>query len=194
MSKATKTLVNPIIRKAMDATFNAIYERVLTVLTNQAKGVEANLKVHEWDINECYPYPSGDMGRTQYHQMQRRRVVAQKRTIIDTSKPIIYIPKSPTYVVMKPMLHVDIQRESVEEAEAMLESFAIKMGKKAAEHGEGRLVVAAEYHGGDNPWQSSEFVIRLDDGTKLVYYTHMIINISCLGKLFNQWPTRLQKS
>jgi hypothetical protein len=42
-------------------------------------------------------------------------------------------------------------------------------------------------------WQFSILTVTLPDGTKQSWKTQMILNHSSLGRLFNQWPTRLMK-
>ena len=46
---------------------------------------------------------------------------------------------------------------------------------------------------GNHVWGQSFLTVTNEDGSEAVWHTQQILNISKLGKLFNQWPTRLVK-
>lgn len=46
---------------------------------------------------------------------------------------------------------------------------------------------------GNHVWGHSILTVTLVDGTQQKWKTQQIVNVSKLGKLFNQWPTRKQK-
>jgi len=68
--------------------------------------------------------------------------------------------------------------------------FAAKLaGKVDREKAEGAQVVSASIATGDL-WAHSTLTVHLSDGSRQVWHTQMIVNHSCRGKFFNQWPTR----
>lgn len=72
-----------------------------------------------------------------------------------------------------------------EQASLNFDAYVAKLEGKVGEH------VAAEYTG--RLWQESFIKVTKADGSVQNWKTQMIINISVLGNLFNQWPTRMVK-
>lgn len=71
-----------------------------------------------------------------------------------------------------------------EQGEAMKASFEAYVAKLTKKVGE---CDAVEYTGA--LWNRSQLKVRKGDVTE-VWMTRVIVNVSSLGKLFNQWPTR----
>ena len=86
-------------------------------------------------------------------------------------------------------LSARIAKRAKEEAAEIVASFAAKLAGKVDGDSNGASVVSATVSSVDL-WSHSLLEVRLSDGSAQSWYTQMIINRSCLGKFFNQWPTR----
>ena len=71
------------------------------------------------------------------------------------------------------------------DAAADFDAYVGKLTKKVGD------VVSAKVEGA--LWQGSRLTVTKADGSIERWNTQQIINVSVLGKLFNQWPTRKQK-
>lgn len=92
--------------------------------------------------------------------------------------------------VVRPDIDDILRRESLRTAEDTVAAFAAKLaGKVDREKAEGAAVVSVASTTIDR-WSSGTTVVRLSDGSEQEWHTQVIVNQSCLGKLFNQWPTR----
>lgn len=92
-----------------------------------------------------------------------------------------------------------IKTEATKFALAYVQGYAIKLAQKVGE----QLVTNEELTRLENAgvrsakvfsndlWRNSTCDIVLTSGNRLTFHTQMILNQSCLGNLFNQWPTRL---
>lgn len=75
---------------------------------------------------------------------------------------------------------------TVRETEAAFDAFVLKLDGKVGAHTAAELIAGAT-------WGYSILRVTLADGTVQKWKTQRIVNCSSLGKLFNQWPTRLVK-
>jgi hypothetical protein len=75
---------------------------------------------------------------------------------------------------------------TVSETEADFDAFVLKLDGKVGAHTAAALVSGAT-------WAYSLLRVTLADGAVQDWKTQRITNCSSLGKLFNQWPTRLVK-
>lgn len=93
-------------------------------------------------------------------------------------------------MVTRPDIDDILRREALRTAEDTVAAFAAKLaGKVDREKAEGAAVVSVASTTIDR-WSSGTTVVRLSDGSEQEWHTQVIVNQSCLGKLFNQWPTR----
>lgn len=77
-------------------------------------------------------------------------------------------------------------KQSQEDASAQYDAFIAKLETKIGE-------VTAATLTGEHVWGHSILTVTKADGTSEKWKTQMIVNISVLGKLFNQWPSRKTK-
>ena len=89
----------------------------------------------------------------------------------------------------RPDLSARIAKRAKEEAAEIVASFAAKLAGKVDGDANGASVVSATISSVDL-WSHSLLEVRLSDGSAQSWYTQMTIDRSCLGKFFNQWPTR----
>jgi hypothetical protein len=82
-----------------------------------------------------------------------------------------------------------VARRVQQTRDAMATDFDGYVNKLSTKIGEG--VVSAEITG--RLWDYSTLTVTKNDGSVERWRTQQIINVSCLGKLFNQWPTRRSK-
>ena len=93
-------------------------------------------------------------------------------------------------MVVRPDIDDILRREAKVVAEDTVAAFCAKLaGKVDREKAEGAVVTGVASTTIDR-WSSGTTVVRLSDGSEQEWYTQVIVNQSCLGKLFNQWPTR----
>jgi len=90
----------------------------------------------------------------------------------------------------RPDIDEVLKREAQRVAEDTVAAFAAKLaGKVDRERAEGATVVGVTSTTIDR-WSSGTTVVRLSDGSEQEWHTKVILNQSCRGTLFNQWPTR----
>ena len=93
-------------------------------------------------------------------------------------------------MVVRPDIDDILRREAKVVAEDTVAAFAAKLaGKVDRERAEGATVVGVASTTIDR-WSSGTTVVRLSDGSEQEWHTQVIVNQSCRGTLFNQWPTR----
>ena len=162
------------------------YQRQLLA---QRDHVLEELAADGWDANKRYDYPYGGMSRLQYAQQKARYNLCEKYTSAvkgcrSMREPNIRVPRKDNAA--------RIAKQAAEMANAALEGYCIKLAWKiqAVAEETHSTVTAIAYRGGLDPWGWSFVDVTTDKG-KQCWKTQMIINVSCLGKLFNQWPTRL---
>lgn len=85
---------------------------------------------------------------------------------------------------------VKIAGQAAKMAKEALEGYCHKLTSKIESTGSG--IGEVKYVGGTDAWGWSHLHVEAETGNQ-TWRTQMIVNVSCLGKLFNQWPTRLVK-
>lgn len=138
----------------------------------------------DWDAEKVAPYPdSWRMSKEQYHEGMReykkfRAFVSHDKGSRRSSEPELVT------------LSIDRMRHFVEAARdnaaAQYDSFVTKLNMKIGEVTEAKLE-------GNHVWGYSHLLVTKADGTKEIWKTQMIINVSKLGLVFNQFPTRKVK-
>lgn len=139
-----------------------------------------------WDRNKRYDYPGSSLSRNRYLEQVRRYELAKAYT---EPKPDVIQRggwNSPLIVQVKPGVPAKLHAKAAEMAKAALIGYAEKLGAKIDASGI-EEVVYVKYVGGTNVWGWSHVVVNWNEQ---FWRTKMIVNVSCLGKPFNQWPTR----
>jgi hypothetical protein len=75
-----------------------------------------------------------------------------------------------------------IKKQAADEYQLFVKKLVAKIGD----------VLAADLDG-NHVWSSSTLTVRKADGSVERWFTQQIVNVSCRGKYFNQWPTRKLK-
>jgi hypothetical protein len=147
--------------------------------------IKPALEAGEYNINKIAPRPNGMRdSRASYLQKQRYRAEIDSLTE--------RVPSESMSVCAPEIVKLSderIARRVQQTREAMDADFDGYVNKLSAKIGEG--VVSAEITG--KLWDYSTLTVTKNDGSVERWRTQQIINVSCLGKLFNQWPTRLSK-
>lgn len=145
--------------------------------------IEAELEKAGWDINVAAPFPNS-------MKCDRAEYVSQKAKYqmfhsVTTIRPNQYSMKAPRFVDMNPERVAKFVAEAREDAAAQYTAFVAKLVKKIGEHTTAEL-------SGNHVWGHSILTVTTPAGVQK-WKTQTIINTSKLGKVFNQYPTRLVK-
>lgn len=135
-----------------------------------------------WDLNIVAPRPTVTCGRSDYmqilakHESYRSAFSAVKST---------RMPNEPDIRQIREGAKEKMIEAFVKDAEVSYKKYIAKLATKI-----GKEVLSAKIEG--RMWEYSLLTVQTAEGTE-VWKTQCILNESVLGKLFNQWPTRLMK-
>lgn len=140
-----------------------------------------------WDLEVAAPYPNSlTVGRDRYKQMVAKRNLFSMVT--EDANPRSFRNRG----------EPDMRRASdkgsarfidsaKQDAAFQYDKFICKM---VAKIGAGAKDAAIE---GNHIWGNSILTVSMEDGSAQRWHTQQIWNVSCLGTVFPQWPSRLQK-
>ena len=152
-----------------------------------------DLSAHNWDINAAFPYPYGGanrMSRNEYEMAKARRAFAESVTVRDESKPSGYRISDPYFVVRDDARMADFIRIAEMDAICQFDNFIVKLeGKVSAV----APIETVQFDMAASPWSNSTLTVNHVGGEISVWRTKQIINVSKLGRLYNQWPTNRMK-
>lgn len=159
-----------------DAVARAEQEAVKVI-----KIVAKDLEAHGMDMNKAAPYPR------QVRTGDDERAVSKHQLYSHLVKSVGYsYGGGPRIVEMSDTMSARFIERAKEDAAAQYDAFVNKLIEKIG-------AVASAKLEGDHVWGFSYLTVTLPDGSKEVWKTQMIVNVSKLGKLFNQFPTRRMK-
>lgn len=169
--------VEPLRSEAMDRAEAKAKEVLL--------GISEKLTENNFDRDLFAPYPkgtdfSGYAPKKAYYDLVRR---CTKTNWPNASRSM----KDPDIGKMDFDVSAKFVKDAREDASAQYDAFIAKLTTKV---GEG--VVKAELTG-NHVWGYSFLFVTLEDGSVQKWKTQMILNVSKLGKIFNQFPTRKVK-
>jgi hypothetical protein len=144
------------------------------------------LAEHGYDLQKAAPYPSSlRESRTSYtFKLNKRREIEAITESVPSQRCRHHGDPQPVRISSARYASM---RQKVRKAAG--ESFDAYVAKLTAKVGSG--VVAASVVG--FLWQHSILTVTMADSSVQNWRTQQIINVSCLGKVFNQWPTRRMK-
>jgi len=169
------------VLKVATADIRAAYTQrytatMLVFLEDMRKGLAAV----GMDAKVFAPYPSGNLRKADYRQAEAKyRLV---RTHFRSVKGCLSMHE-PEIVVEKEDSEPRLRAQAKRDADATVDSYLHKLAGKI-----GKPIVSATTNG--NIWDYATLTVVCEDGETQVWRTNCIINRSCLGKIFNQWPTR----
>jgi hypothetical protein len=132
------------------------------------------------DLEQVAPRPHGRMSREEYRAASARR--AAVLSIARRVSP--HRPSSP--VAVDPTLVDRLIEQTRDEASASFDGYVAKLAKKVGSIRSASIC-------GSTLWHGSTLTVETDAGDTQRWRTAEIVNVSSLGKLFNQWPTRRLK-
>lgn len=157
-------------------------DRAELAMTQRIEEAYKTLEAAAWDLDKVAPIPNSGCGRAAYKQAQALREFYSSVTTY--TKPTRMMHEPNTRQAAPAAVARMIQRAR-DEAAGSFEAFVAKLETKVGEHS------AATLHG-SSVWGYSVLDVVTPAGPQR-WVTQQIINVSVLGKLFNQWPTRLKK-
>lgn len=168
------------IAQAVEPRRVASIERARESALRYVEAVRARLVEAGMDFDAAFPRPTIRMSRVEYRSAQSVRDTAIRlcRVLVSTRRPGDPLP-------------VEISEEGVArfvaqieaDASADFDAYVAKLESKVGE------TVEAEINASPL-WNGSVLTVRTIAGAVERWSTKQIVNVSVLGKLFNQWPTR----
>lgn len=162
---------------------SAAVDRAERLARQKVANVMAELAANGWDLLACAPYPARNapnrdaaLAKWQLFRSLVRHLKSV-RSFMDTTDIV-----EPSEGAIERYVALNCQS-----AADQYDSFVIKLVSKI---GEG--VVDAKL-AGDHVWAESTLTVNKADGSVEFWRTQQIVNVSKLGLLFNQWPTRKVK-
>lgn len=150
--------------------------------------IYADLMAHDWDIRACAPYPDSlRVSREKYLSMRDKHNLYSALTQSDKSRAPAIRRNDPDYRTGSPSGAERYINNAKQDAAFQYDAFICKMVLKI---GEGAHAASIE---GNHIWGNSILTVEMLDGTDQIWHTQQIWNTSSLGKVFPQWPSRLQK-
>lgn len=175
----TATTTNPIRTAVLPLKADAI-ARAGEEAREVIKFAGRVLEEAGFDLLVAAPRPHGSMSRQQY-------MAAQSRCSFFSS---ICRWRQVTYRANEPML-ADLDAERCQKfVEAVKQDAAVEYDAFVAKLTEKIGVCVSASLSGNHVWSHSLLTVTKADGSSESWKTRMIVNRSCLGKLFNQFPTR----
>lgn len=173
------------------AALSHIEAELRTYFTNAANKqldrVIAELERDGMDARINFDYPSSSKFRTRDAYKQQEAKYNFRCKFFKSRKCSISMSE-PDFVDLKANAREMIAAEAAKLAKLSLEGFIAKLAAKI--DATGIKVETVSYEGSIAPAQYS--FLKVNGGAQ-VWKSQMILNVSSLGKLFNQWPTRLMK-
>lgn len=181
---------HPIACAVMPVKAEAV-ERAKKVAQDTITQVLVELEAHGWDLNKAAPQPAATMRRADYQRAKSTRSLYESLT-----KPAPGTDTLPWYRPGAPMIRVRNEKSEAgfvklagEEAAVQYDAFVLKLVAKADPKGE---CYGAKLDG-SHVWGYSTLTVWRHNESAERWRTHTIVNVSKLGKVFNQWPTRKVK-
>lgn len=148
---------------------------------NWVARIEAELDAVGNDLQVYAPYPRGT-DRDYKQKLAFRKAVEAIVTHAGVSRRI----NDPEIVSISAEKVERFVRDARENASASFDAYAAKLAGKVGEIRSASIC-------GASLWDGSLLTVETEAGATQRWHTQQIINVSSLGKVFNQWPTRLRK-
>lgn len=148
-------------------------------------GLIADLVTNDMNLTITAPRPRSTMERGAYQAASAKLSIFHQITeTISQASP--REPNAPTIVKVRMDGIEKLVSKAREEAGVQYDAFVAKLVQKVGP------VVSATLNG-NHVWGYSTLTVEKADGTVENWKTQQIVNVSKLGNLFNQWPTRKVK-
>lgn len=174
--------INPIEAAVFPLKEDAI-KRARKYAEDYIMSVIADMEKGGWDLNVVAPRPEATMSRRQYRPlMQRHNIYARLTKATWSTKR----PKDPDTRARCPEYENEFIDEAGESAAVQYDMFVAKLVEKIGTCYGAKL-------DGSHVWGYSVLTVWKDNAPTERWKTQQIVNVSKLGKVFNQWPTRKLK-
>lgn len=177
MTNVIETAVAPLKNDAMDRAEGWAVKRIMDI--------KNELAVNDWNLDAVAPRGRSNQSRGDYQQANAKRQMYQ--TVTKTVSYGDSFSKKPTIVEANEAAEEKFIKSCREEAALQYDAFVAKLTKKVTDS-LGEMPVSAELDG-RAVWNRSELTVKAADGRVERWLTKTIVNVSPLGKYFNQWPT-----
>lgn len=158
-------------------------ERATKAFDNHVERVLAHMEACGWDLDVAFPRANSRMSRADYMIAQGKHGFAASLTRAAKVSRSFNEPN----IRHRADDRIAQARQGVQEATAAsYDAFVAKLVGKVGE------VESAQIEG-NHVWGRSTLTVRKAAGKVERWTTQMIVNVSSLGKVFNQWPTRLAR-
>lgn len=173
-----------IVEKAVSHLKEEAVERATKNAVELIDTVLAELEAADWDLNVAAPRAKNVYDRKTYVSMNAKHtlygsIATYTKTSLSRNEPNIRKQCNESEARF-----INIVRE---DAAAQYEAFVAKLTEKVGE-------VSSATLEGNHVWGYSFLTVETAEGESQIWKTQMIINVSKLGKLFNQFPTRKVKN
>lgn len=182
------TMPKTPVRIAVEPLLSQAEEAAEQYANKIIKNVMDDLDANGWDLQKCAPWPSTvgiRMGHHDYHRMKAKQSLYMSLTTDNNPPTRSYRPGAPNIVKADPERQRLFIKEARRNAAYQYESFICKLEDKIGGH-------SAAVLDGSHIWGHSILTVTTPEGIQR-WKTQTIINVSKLGKLFNQYPTRKVK-
>jgi hypothetical protein len=180
----TKTKAMNAIEAAVMPQKMAAIKRSVDFVMDYVGRCAAELEKAGNDLHICAPYPHSRMSKREYVTAVDRYHFFRR---ITEGRERVRRPNDPELADISPERVERYVNEERERAAIQYDAYVAKLVHKIGP------VQSAMLTGG-HVWSYSFLHVVTDAGLEQTWKTQQIINVSCLGRLFNQWPTRLLKA
>lgn len=179
-----KPAVNAVLDAVLDAAFaetRALYiERYVSFEVANYEAMRTELEAAGWDAQMTAPYSDFRSSRIENARQMRKYHLTRKWF---QNAQWSRRPNDPEIMQIRHGVKAKIVQDATREANAYVDGFLSKLESKIA-----KPINAAACNG--LIWDGSVLTVKCSDGETQTWNTKCILNRSCLGKIFNQWPTR----
>lgn len=183
MTMTAYTPVNPIIARAVEPRREQFVADALARVQRRITQVHEELAAAGWNLDAVAPRPHGGMGRARFLVADARREFC--RCITEPVAAVLR-PGQANYVRRSERGVQRLLEMTAADARVAFDAYVVKLSTKVG------AVASASLD--DRPlWDGSILTVVTADGETVRWLTRTITNVSVLGKLFNQWPTRRLK-
>lgn len=156
----------------------------ITWAEREARGfigkVKKELEANGWRIDIVAPFPKGNHWSAEF---QAARAKYHLYGSLVQTVSCSTMPGDPHIVEMAKARTAHFVQEATDGAAARYDAFVSKLIGKIGEVRDATLT-------GNHVWSHSLLTVTKPDGSQETWKTQQIVNVSKLGKPFNQWPSR----
>ncbi len=178
-----------LIAQAVEPLKTQAMDRAEKCARSVVEDVRKQLAKNNNDVRACAPYPSSRLGRREYMQALAKYQTFDHLTTWRDAAGVHYRAHHDPLIVDVDAKKVSkFVKESREQAAFQFEVYVEKLNKKIG------AVSSARLSDTYSVWNYSLLHVQLPAGDRQIWKTRIIVNVSKLGKVFNQFPTRLMKA